>query len=189
MRGHNGGHKNRMFSRSRSRAGAPSRWRPAADNGQPQDRPARLTLSVILVKLWFLATLPFIRLSARRQPSELNETSAGDAPPASVKQAPDLDEAERLARIRRINAAAAKDEAAAAKLKKEATLLPLEQREAELRIGNLELDLALKIIGLGMGIGTLVAAYVIGILDIGQSQEPWLQPWTLWEPPIWLGPR
>jgi hypothetical protein len=111
------------------------------------------------------------------------------APHASAKQSPDLDEAERLARIRRINAAAAKDEAAAAKLEKEATLLPLKQRETELHIGNLELDLVLKAVGLGIGIGTLVAACVLGIFDLGHPNASGFQPWSIWEPPAWLWPR
>jgi hypothetical protein len=178
-----------MFFRSRSRADGASRWRPAADDGQPQDRPARRTFSVIFFKLCLLATLPFVRLSARRQASDLNEPFVEVAQRSPAEQPPDLDKAERLARIRKINAAAARDEVVAEKLRKETGLLPLEERETELRIENLELDLVLKIIGLGIGIGTLVAACVIGIFDLGQPQEPWFQPWSLWEPPIWLGPR
>lgn len=189
MRGHDGGHKNRMFFRSRSRAGAPSRRRPAADDGQPQARPAGLTHSVVLFKLWLFATLPFVRLSSRRLASELTKPLAEDGQRASVDQPRDLGVAERLARIRRINAAAAKDEAAAEKLRKESALLALEKRETELRIGNLELDLLLKTIGLGIGIGTLVAACVTGIFDLGQLNEKWLQPWNAWELPVWPWPK
>lgn len=188
MRGHNGDHKNRMFFRLRSRAGAPSRWRPAVDDGQPQV-PVGFTISALFLKLWLLATLPFARLSARRQTAELNEPSVGLAQRPPAEEPPDLDEAERLARIRRINAAAAKDEAAAEKLKKETALLPQKERETKLHAENLELDLALKIIGLGIGIGTVIAACVLGIFDLGQPNGHWSQPWSIWEPPAWLWPR